>query len=60
VIHILNHDDPESAVVHDSSALTVYVKFIFDASYTAKYTTNNLKLVQFTFSHAIKADKKWN
>jgi len=31
----------------------------FDASYKAKYTMTNLKLVQFTFSHAIKADKKW-
>jgi len=33
-------------------------KFHFDASYKTKCPISNRKLVQFTFSHAIKADKK--
>jgi len=33
-------------------------KFLFGASYEAKYTINNRKLVQYTFSHAIKPDGK--
>jgi len=33
-------------------------KFLFAASYEAKYTINNRWLVQFTFSHDTEADKK--
>jgi len=45
--NILNQHDHGSALVHNSFALTeLYVeKFRFDASYEAKYTINNRKLV---------------
>ena len=49
----MNQHNPASASVYDSFAYVVD-KFLFDKSYKA----TNQKLVQFTFSHAIKADKK--
>ena len=50
-IHTVNQHNPESALAHNSFALS-------SATYEAKSTINNRKLVQFTFSHAIKAYKK--
>jgi len=62
MIHIFNQHDPESALIHNSFTLNGHSwsveKFQFDASYKTKHTSNNWKLVQFTFSHVIKADKK--
>jgi len=54
------HSKSKPEVIWYTSQLHwLYVdKFLFDASYEAKYTINNQKLVQFTFNHAIVADKK--
>jgi len=56
MVNILNQRDPASVLLF---ALTLSVgKFLFVARYEAKYTINNWQFVQFTFSRAIKADKK--
>jgi len=45
-IHILNHHNPASVLVHNLLPLTVCWEFLFDVSFKRK----NRKLLQFTFS----------
>ena len=55
MIHFLNQHDPGSALVRNSSHInSMFRGFAVTQVYEAKKT----KLVQFTFNHAIKADKK--
>ena len=57
MIHIMNQHDPGSALVYNSFASTVCWRNSSLTQVTKRNTQSTIG-VQFTFRHAIKADKK--